>query len=294
MRDHIFKLLHNLLSNGSDLALLLGDLGVFQARHLFKDFPDRIFNLGILEPSMISFAAGLSKGGTTPIVYSITPFITERALEQIKLDLCYNKNKALLLSAGGTCDYTDLGPTHHCPSDISVVDNYPHISWFLPFSAEQSVSITEHSLSKSFPDSSYIRLSNTPFSHLLESFSGIPHFFAKETTSIDKQYSSFCIELGPDSVFLPSDDFVPDCHLLAASSADLLFILDYLATLSTPFNLRLRCPFIPPLSVFTFFNSLKNRSQVCTLELTYSSSAFYDQVVNKYSYYSRSCQTISF
>ena len=106
--------------------------------------------MGILEPSMISFAAGLSKGGTTPIVYSITPFITERALEQIKLDLCYNKNKALLLSAGGTCDYTDLGPTHHCPFDISVVDNYPHISWFLPFTAEQSVSITEHSLLKSF------------------------------------------------------------------------------------------------------------------------------------------------
>ena len=62
--------------------------------------------MGILEPSMISFAAGLSKGGTTPIVYSITP-ITERALEQIKLDLA-TKNKALLLSAGGTCDYTDL------------------------------------------------------------------------------------------------------------------------------------------------------------------------------------------
>ena len=59
-------------------------------------------------------------------------------LEQIKLDVCYNKNKILLLSAGGTCDYTDLGPTHHCPSDISVIDNYPHISWFLPFNSDQS------------------------------------------------------------------------------------------------------------------------------------------------------------
>ena len=161
MRDDIFMLLHQHLSNGADLALLLGDLGVFQARLLFKDFPDRIFNLGILEPSMISFAAGLSKGGTTSVVYSITPFITERSLEQIKLDICYNKNKVILLSAGGTCDYTDLGPTHHCPSDISIIDNYPSISWFLPFTSEQSVLITDNSLSNTFSNSSYIRLSNT-------------------------------------------------------------------------------------------------------------------------------------
>ena len=230
MRDFIFKLLHQHLSNGSDLALLLGDLGVFQARHLFNDFPDRVFNLGILEPSMISFAAGLSKGGTTPLVYSITPFITERVLEQIKLDLCYNKNKVILLSAGGTCDYSDLGPTHHCPSDILVIDNYPNISWFLPFTSEQSVSLTEYSLSKSFSDSSYIRISNTPFSNLVDSLLDIPYFFPNEISSIDKQYTSFSINLGPDSIYLPFDGFVPDCHLLASSASDLSLIHDFLAT----------------------------------------------------------------
>ena len=57
MRDDIFKLLHHLLSNGSD-CLFFRRLRVFQARHLsVQGFPDRIFNLGILEPSMISFAA---------------------------------------------------------------------------------------------------------------------------------------------------------------------------------------------------------------------------------------------
>ena len=39
--------------------------------------------LGILEPSMISFAAGISSGGITPILYSITPFITEQVRKQI-------------------------------------------------------------------------------------------------------------------------------------------------------------------------------------------------------------------
>ena len=294
MRDDIFNLLHQHLSNGSDIALLLGDLGVFQARHLSKDFPNRIFNLGILEPSMISFAAGLSKGGITPVVYSITPFITERALEQIKLDICYNKNKVLLLSAGGTCDYTDLGPTHHCPSDISVIDNYSSISWFLPFTSEQSVLITNNSLSNSFSNSSYIRLSNTPFTKIVDSFAGKPHFFAQDISPSDKEYSSYCIDLGPDSIYLPLDNFVPDCHILASSIADLMHILDYLSTSSTTSDVILRCPFIPPVSVFTFVNLLNSHSHVTSLQLTFSSSIFYDEVVNKYSYYSSSCQTLSF
>ena len=294
MRDDIFMLLHQHLSNGADLALLLGDLGVFQARLLFKDFPDRIFNLGILEPSMISFAAGLSKGGTTSVVYSITPFITERSLEQIKLDICYNKNKVILLSAGGTCDYTDLGPTHHCPSDISIIDNYPSISWFLPFTSEQSVLITDNSLSNTFSNSSYIRLSNTPFSQIVDSFAETPYFFAKDACSSDKQYTSYCIELGPDSTCLPLDDFAPDCHFLASSSADLSLILDYLSSLSNTLHVKLRCPFVPPVSVFAFINLLKSHSHVCSVHLTFSSSIFYDEVVNKYSYYAGSCQTLSF
>ena len=156
MRDDIFNLLHQHLSNGSDIALLLGDLGVFQARHLFKDFPNRIFNLGILEPSMISFAAGLSKGGTTSVVYSITPFITERALEQIKLDICYNKNKIPLTSAGGTwiIQIWGLHTTALVIFLLSIIFLYLLVS---SIHLKQSVLITNNSLSNSFSNSSYIR-----------------------------------------------------------------------------------------------------------------------------------------
>ena len=68
---------------------------------------------------MIGFSAGLAKGDYYPIIYSITPFLIDRAYEQIKLDLIYNKNNALILSAGASFDYSTLGPTHHCPHDIS-------------------------------------------------------------------------------------------------------------------------------------------------------------------------------
>ena len=66
---------------------------------------------------MIGFAAD-SKRHYYPIIYSITPFLVDRAYEQIKLDLIYNKNKGLILSAGASFDYSTC-PTHHCPHDIS-------------------------------------------------------------------------------------------------------------------------------------------------------------------------------
>ena len=133
MRDIIFSEILNFLKSSYPIMLLLGDLGVFQARNIKKEFPNNIFNIGILEQSMISFGAGLSKGGFIPVIYSITPFITERVLEQIKLDSCYNKNNLIILSAGGTCDYWDLGPTHHSPNDIAILGSYENIAYHLPF-----------------------------------------------------------------------------------------------------------------------------------------------------------------
>ena len=46
-------------------------------------YPERVINFGIMEQSMIGFASGLSKGGYYPIT-SITPFLVDRAYEQIK------------------------------------------------------------------------------------------------------------------------------------------------------------------------------------------------------------------
>ena len=41
------------------IYLLLGDLGVYQARKGIEAIPERVFNYGIREQSMISFATGI-------------------------------------------------------------------------------------------------------------------------------------------------------------------------------------------------------------------------------------------
>jgi hypothetical protein len=106
------------LRESSVFTVLLGDISVGLFVDSDERLPDRCFNIGILEQSMVSLAAGLSKAGFDVLVHTISPFIVERAFEQIKLDICYNKNKVVFVSANSPFEYNKLGPTHHCSNDV--------------------------------------------------------------------------------------------------------------------------------------------------------------------------------
>jgi transketolase len=85
--------------------------------------PSRYYNIGICEPTIVNMAAGLNKTGLIPVVHTIAPFITERAYEQIKLDLGYQMLSANIVSVGGAFDYAQLGCSHHCYTDVSLISH---------------------------------------------------------------------------------------------------------------------------------------------------------------------------
>ena len=62
---------------------------------------------------MIGVAAGMALEGQLPVVHSIAPFLVERSLEQIKLDLGNQELGAILIGTGGSYDYSTEGTTHH-------------------------------------------------------------------------------------------------------------------------------------------------------------------------------------
>lgn len=132
VRDAFFSELHNLFRQDRRVVFLTGDLGYKLFDRLKEHDHARVINCGIREAGMVGYAAGLAKTGLLPFVYSITPFVTLRCLEQIKIDLCYNRANVVVVGVGGGFAYGPNGPTHHGIDDIGVMSCLPRLTVWTP------------------------------------------------------------------------------------------------------------------------------------------------------------------
>ena len=116
-------------SKDDNIFLIVGDIG-FGIFDEYKDsYSERFLNIGICEQSMISFASGMALEGFKPVVYSITPFLIERAFEQIKLDINHQNANVILV---GYDDYPKLGPTHKCLNIEKTMELFGNINSYFP------------------------------------------------------------------------------------------------------------------------------------------------------------------
>ncbi|SON54396.1 1-deoxy-D-xylulose-5-phosphate synthase [Hartmannibacter diazotrophicus] len=102
------------------------------------EFPDRLINVGIAEQNMVGVAAGLANGGFVPFVCAASPFLTGRALEQIKADVAYNGYHVVLCGMSPGMAYGELGPTHHSIEDLSWLRAITGLSIVVPADPEQT------------------------------------------------------------------------------------------------------------------------------------------------------------
>jgi transketolase len=117
------------------LVVMIGDISHGILQPFARQCPSRFYNVGICEPTIVSMAAGISKSGLIPVVHTIAPFIIERAYEQIKLDFGYQKLGVNLISVGSAFDYSQLGCSHHCYADISLMSHLREAQVFFPGSS---------------------------------------------------------------------------------------------------------------------------------------------------------------
>ena len=128
MRAQFATTIADIAAHNPRVILLYGDVGGFS----FRGMGEQAVNCGISEQAMIGMAAGLAKAGYIPVVYTIAPFLAERALEQIKLDIAYQELKVILVTVGASYDYATMGATHHCPADIATLYNVPGLRLLVP------------------------------------------------------------------------------------------------------------------------------------------------------------------
>ncbi len=116
------------------LIVMVGDISHSILQDFARACPGRYYNIGICEPSIVNIAAGIAKSGLIPVVHTIAPFIIERAYEQIKLDFGYQELGLNLISVGSAFDYAQLGCSHHCYTDLSLMSHFKSAEVFFPAS----------------------------------------------------------------------------------------------------------------------------------------------------------------
>jgi transketolase len=160
MRQQFKNTIMDLATKDDKIVIILGDVSVYLFNDFKEKYPDKFYNMGICENTLISVGAGLSSLGFFPFVHSIAPFVTERSFEQIKLDMCYNEFGGNIVSCGASFDYAWDGATHHSYTDLGILRLLPGIEVIQPGSRKEVDILIRSQYSNG--KTTYFRLSDNP------------------------------------------------------------------------------------------------------------------------------------
>ena len=156
MRNAFAKQVTALAQRDERVVLLSGDIG----NRLFDDLkakcPGRFFNCGVAEANLIGMAAGMAMSGLRPICYTITPFITYRCMEQIRIDVCYHHQPVIIVGTGAGLSYASLGSTHHSCEEMGMLRLLPGLAVVAPADEVEVRGALKAALAS--PDPVYIRI----------------------------------------------------------------------------------------------------------------------------------------
>lgn len=118
-----------------------------------REFPDRLFNVGIAEGNMVSVAAGLAYSGKIPFASTYAIFLPGRAVDQIRNNVAYptrddrpGLNVKLVASHGGLSVGAD-GGSHQQLEDIAIMRAIPNFTVLVPADSASVYSLT-HTMAK--------------------------------------------------------------------------------------------------------------------------------------------------
>lgn len=139
-RNSFVGTLEDLAAENSDIVAVVNDsVGSSKLDGFREKFPERLINVGIAEQNMVGVGAGLANGGKIPFVCAASPFLTGRALEQIKADVAYSQTNVKLIGISSGMAYGELGPTHHSIEDFAWIRALPNVPVIAPADRHETI-----------------------------------------------------------------------------------------------------------------------------------------------------------
>lgn len=118
-RSVIGSTLADLGETYDNLWVLTPDIGATLVEFREK-YPDRFLDVGLAEQACVGIAAGLAYDGNIPVVSGMLPFLSMRALEQIRTDVCYPSLPVKIIGTHGGL-VGNGGSTHYAVEDLALM-----------------------------------------------------------------------------------------------------------------------------------------------------------------------------
>ena len=151
MRNTVARKIAEYADDGKRFVVLSADLGYSVFDNFKEKHPDKFFNAGIAENTMVGVAAGLAMTGKKVYVYSIASFIAEKCFEQIREDICYPRLPVVLMGTGAGFAYGEAGVTHWANEDIGCLRTIPGLTILSPSDPVELDMLLDQSLTYKSP-----------------------------------------------------------------------------------------------------------------------------------------------
>ena len=116
----------------SDIVVLYADFPQDEAGPVFKrEYPDRIYNLGIAEGDMMTVAAGLAEAGKIPFTHCHSIFAVGRAFNQIR-QIAFDRLNVKMILCNTGMFWTFMGGSHQIIEDIASLRAVPDLVLISP------------------------------------------------------------------------------------------------------------------------------------------------------------------
>lgn len=125
LRDVIFSRLYEIAKSDRNIVIVAADMSAPALDQFRIDMPQQFVNVGIAEQNAILIGSGLALEGKKVYVYAISPFITLRCLENIRVSCLIQGIPLTVLGMGTGLSYCTDGPTHHLLEDVAVMRAFP-------------------------------------------------------------------------------------------------------------------------------------------------------------------------
>lgn len=152
LRDVVGGYMRNLGIADEKVLVINADLmGTCRNRTFVEEFPKRTFNVGIAEQNLVSFAAGLAAEGFKPYAFTMAPFMSMRACEQVRTDVAYGNRNVKLVAVYSGLSGGISGPTHWAVEDCGIMRSVPNMTIVEPSDKHQAEALLRKSLSDKRP-----------------------------------------------------------------------------------------------------------------------------------------------